>query len=64
MKNKAITHQRPLFTDWPAWRQLPTEVSQQVSHQLANMCLDIVNPYHDRHNAHNAQEQRDEQRTD
>jgi hypothetical protein len=64
MKHKAITQQRLLFSDWPAWQQLPKAVSQQVSHQLANMCLDIVDPYHDTRTALNAQEQRDEPRTD
>ena len=42
MQRKEIVSQRPLFTEWPAWQQLPTEVRQQVEDLLANMCLEII----------------------
>jgi hypothetical protein len=60
MQSKESVSQRPLFDDWPAWQQLPTEVCQQVEHLLANMCLEVVNPNNDS----NDQEQSDEQSTD
>ena len=60
MQRKEIVSQRPLFTEWPAWQQLPTEVRQQVEHLLANMCLELVNPT----NGSNDQEQSHEQPSD
>ena len=42
MQPKEIVRQRPLFAEWPAWQQLPTEVHQQVEDLLANMCLEII----------------------
>ena len=53
MQPKEIVSQRPLFAEWPAWQQLPTEVRQQVEDLLANMCLEIIQPS-------NNQEQSDE----
>ena len=53
MQPKEIVCQRPLFAEWPAWQQLPTEVHQQVEDLLANMCLEIIQPS-------NNQEQYDE----
>jgi hypothetical protein len=52
--------QRPLFADWPAWQQLPTDVRQQLEHLLANMCLEVVKTNNDS----NDQEQSDEQSLD
>ena len=60
MQPKEIVRQRPLFAEWPAWQQLPTEVRQQVEHLLANMCLELVNPT----NGSNDQEQSDERPSD
>ena len=42
MQPKEIVSQRPLFAEWPAWQQLPTEVHQQAEDLLANMCLEII----------------------
>ena len=52
MQRKTTVAQRPLFAEWPAWGQLPTEVRQQVEHLLANMCLEAIQ-------RHNDQEQSD-----
>jgi hypothetical protein len=54
MQPKEIVSQRPLFAEWPAWQQLPTEVHQQAEDLLANMCLEIIQ-------LSNNQEQYDEQ---
>ena len=64
MRNKAITHQRPLFTDRPAWHALPTEVCQQVERLLANVCLDVVNSDDETNRTNSRREQDDEPRTD
>ena len=47
MHQKEIVSQRPLFAEWPAWQQLPTEVRQQAEHLLTNMCLEVVKPKND-----------------
>jgi hypothetical protein len=60
MQSKELVIQRPLFGDWPPWRQLPTEVRQQVERLLGNMCLEVVNPNNDS----NDQEQSNERSTD
>ena len=60
MQSKEIVSQRPLFADWPAWQQLPTEVCQQVEQLLANICLEVVKANNDS----NDQEQSDERSTD
>ena len=57
MQRKEIVCQRPLFAEWPAWQQLPTEVHQQVEDLLANMCLEIIQQG-------NNQEQSDERPSD
>jgi hypothetical protein len=57
MQRKEIVRQRPLFAQWPAWQQLPTDVHQQVEDLLANMCLEIIQ-------RNNHQEQHDEQPSD
>jgi hypothetical protein len=56
MRSKENARQRPLFADWPAWQELPTQVQQQIEKLLANMYLEVVNPSHEVH----VQEQRDE----
>jgi hypothetical protein len=60
MRSKELVSQRPLFSDWPAWRQLSTEVRQQVEGLLANMCLEVINPNND----FNDEEPSDERSTD
>ena len=57
MQRKDTVAQRPLFAEWPAWRQLPLEVRQRVEHLLANMCLEVIQP-------NNNQEQYDERTSD
>ena len=47
MQRKESLSQRPLFADWPAWQQVPTEVRQQVEHLLTNMCLEVIQPTND-----------------
>jgi hypothetical protein len=42
MQRREIVRQRPLFVQWPAWQQLPTEVHQQAEDLLANMCLEVI----------------------
>ena len=54
MQPKEIVSQRPLFAEWPAWQQLPTEVRQQVEDLLANMCVEIIQ------RSNNQEEQYDE----
>ena len=54
MQPKEIVSQRPLFPEWPAWQQLPTEVRQQVEDLLANMCVEIIQ------RSNNQEEQYDE----
>jgi hypothetical protein len=49
MQPKEIVSQRPLFSEWPAWQQLPLEVRQQVEHLLTQMCLEVVNSQNDHH---------------
>jgi len=43
MKRLVCVRQRPLFHEGPAWQQLCTEVQQQIVHQLADLCCEIVN---------------------
>ena len=57
MQRKKIVRQRPLFAQWPAWQQLPTEVHQQAEDLLANVCLEIIQ-------MSNQQEQSDERPSD
>ena len=47
MQRKESLSQRPLFADWPAWQQVPTEIRQQVEHLLTNMCLEVIQPTND-----------------
>ena len=56
MQRKQSVSQRPLFADWPAWQQLPTDVRQQLEHLLADMCLEVVKA----NSNSNDQEQSDE----
>jgi hypothetical protein len=60
MQPKEIVSQRPLFAEWPAWRQLPTEARQQVEHLLANMCLEVIQACNDSNDTHDTSEQCDE----
>ncbi len=60
MQSKESVFQRPLFADWPAWKQLPTDGRQQVGRLLANMCLEVVSSNKHSHD----QEQSDEPSTD
>jgi hypothetical protein len=60
MSSKDNISQRPLFSDWPAWHELSTEVQRQVTELLANMVLQALNSSHQQH----AQEQLDDQSSD
>ena len=42
MQRQESMAQRPLFAEWPAWRQLPAEARQRVAQLLANMCLEVI----------------------
>ena len=42
MSSKHNISQRPLFSDWPAWHELSTEVQRQVTELLANMYLQAL----------------------
>jgi TRAP-type C4-dicarboxylate transport system substrate-binding protein len=53
MQRKDTVAQRPLFTEWPTWQQLPTEVRQRVEQLLVSMCLEVIQ-------SNNDQEQSDE----
>ena len=57
MQRKESMAQRPLFAEWPAWRQLPAEAHQRVEQLLANMCLEVIQ-------SNNNQEQSDERSND
>lgn len=56
MDSNERARQRPLFGDWPAWQELPTEVQQEIQKTLATMYLEIVNPSHESQ----VEDQRDE----
>lgn len=47
MQTRNTLAQRPLFAEWPTWRQLPEEVRQRVEHLLVTMCLEAVTLYND-----------------
>jgi hypothetical protein len=42
MSSKDNISQRPLFSDWPAWHEFPSEVQRQATELLANMYLEAL----------------------
>ena len=57
MKSKEIIRQRPLFTDWPAWQELPTEVTARGREVAGQHVSRSCEPYPTKSNV---QERRDE----
>jgi hypothetical protein len=43
MSSRDNISQRPLFSDWPAWHELSSEVQRQVIELLVNMYLQALN---------------------
>jgi hypothetical protein len=47
MSSKQTIKPRPLFSDWPAWQTLPTQVQLQLVELLANMYREVLDASHE-----------------
>lgn len=59
MQRKDTVAQRPLFTEWPPWQQLPTEVRQRVEQLLVRMCLEVIQCNNDQEQSHERSNDKD-----